>query len=158
MKKVCLVLVLFAFTTLVNAQEIKKVKAAEVVKMINESTTPLIINFWATWCRPCVNELNYFEKVVDKFKDQNVKLVLISVDYPDYYNTVVSFVKSRGYKATVYWLDEQETSVIQSSIDKGFEGVIPATLMVNKAKNYRVFHSGQLTENTLKKEIEKLVK
>jgi len=158
MIKIFLIVALIATTTLVNAQEIKKVKADTVVKMINESTKPLIINFWATWCRPCVNELTYFEKVVDKFKDKNVELILISVDYPEDYERVVSFVKAKGYKVKAYWLDEQETNVIQTKIDKGFEGVIPASLFVNKATNYRKFHSGQLTENGLKKEIEKLIK
>ena len=158
MKKVLLIGILLVFTTLVDAQEIKKVKATDIVKMINESTTPLIINFWATWCRPCVNELNYFEKVVDKFKNKNIKLILISLDYPDDYERLISFVKTKGYNATVYWLNEEETNVIQTKINKGFEGVIPATLMVNNAKNYSVFHSGQLTENTLKKAIEKLIK
>ena len=158
MKKIFLIVALIAAATLVNAQEIKKVKADAVVKMINESTEPLIINFWATWCRPCINELNYFEKVVDKFNDKNVELILISVDYPEDYERVVSFVKAKGYKVKAYWLDEQETTVIQTKIDKGFEGVIPASLFVNKATNYHKFHSGQLTENGLKKEIEKLIK
>ncbi len=153
-----LMVALVAATTLANAQEIKKVKATDVVKMIEVSSSPLIINFWATWCRPCVNELNYFEKVVDKFKDKNVQLILISLDYPEDYERMVSFVKSKGYKVTVYWLDEQETSVIQTKIDRGFEGVIPASLFVNNATKYKSFHSGQLTENGLKKEIEKLVK
>lgn len=153
-----LMVALIATTTLVNAQEIKKIKATDVVKMINESTTPLIINFWATWCRPCVNELKYFEKVVDKFKDKNVRLVLISLDYPDDYETVISFVKAKGYNATAYWLNEEETSIIQTKIDKGFEGVIPASLFVNNTTQYRKFHSGQLTESQLKKEIEKLIK
>jgi thiol-disulfide isomerase/thioredoxin len=158
MKKMFLIVALVAATTLVNAQEIKKVKATEVVTMIEKSTNPLIINFWATWCPPCVRELNYFEKVINKFKDKNVELVLISLDYPEDYEKIISFVKAKGYKAKVDWLDEQETSVIQSKIDEGFEGVIPASLFVNKATNYRKFHSGQLTESGLKKEIEKLVK
>ena len=158
MKKILLGILLLAGAFQLNAQEIKKVKADAVVKMIETSSNPLIINFWATWCRPCVNELNYFEKVVDKFKDKNVELVLISVDYPEDYERVASFVKTRGYKVKVYWLDEQETSVIQSKIDGGFEGVIPASIFINKATKYRTFHSGQLTESTLKKEIEKLIR
>ena len=95
-----------------------------------------------------INRKN-FEKVVDKFKDKNVELVLISVDYPEDYERLASFVKARGYKVKVYWLDEQETSVIQSKIDSGFEGVIPASIFINKATKYRTFHSGQLTESTL---------
>jgi peroxiredoxin len=158
MKKIFLLVAFTAAITLLDAQEITKIKAADVVKMIDTTTSPLVINFWATWCRPCVNELNYFEKVIDKFKDKNVKLVLVSLDFPEDYERLPSFVAAKGYNATIYWLNEPETSVIQTKIDKGFEGVIPATLMINKTTHYRKFHSGQLTENMLKKEIEKLIK
>jgi thiol-disulfide isomerase/thioredoxin len=158
MKKILLLVALIVATTLVNAQEIKQIKAADVVKMIDTTTSPLVINFWATWCRPCINELKYFEKVIDKYQDKNVKLILVSLDFPEDYERLPDFVAAKGYNATVYWLNEPETSVIQTKIDRGFEGVIPATLMINKATRYRKFHSGQLTENMLKKEIEKFVK
>ena len=157
MKKMFLMVSLIAATTLVNAQEIKKVKATDVVKMIETSSNPLIINFWATWCPPCVNELKYFEKVVNQFKDKNVELILISMDYPEDYAKVAPFVAKKGYKVKVYWLDEQETSVIQTLVDKGFEGSIPFSIFSNKATKYRSSHSAQLTESGLKKEIEKLI-
>jgi thiol-disulfide isomerase/thioredoxin len=158
MKKILLLVAVIVVTTVVTAQEIKKIKAADIVKIMDTTTSPLVINFWATWCRPCVNELNYFEKVIDKFKDKNVTLILVSLDFPEDYAKLPSFVAAKGYNAIVYWLNEPETSVIQTQIDNGFEGVIPATLMINKVTSYRKFHSGQLTANTLKKEIEKLVK
>jgi thiol-disulfide isomerase/thioredoxin len=158
MKNAFLIVALVIATNFANAQEIKKIKATDVVKMIDSTKHPLIINFWATWCGPCVNELRYFEKVVHKFEEQNVELILVSLDYPEDYNKVAAFVNKKGYKVTVYWLDEQETSVIQSTIDRGFEGSIPFSIFSNKATTHRVSHSGQLTESTLKKEIEKLVK
>ncbi len=157
MKKVILGILLLT-TVFVNAQEIKKIKAKEVVALMENATHPIIINLWTTWCGPCVNELRYFEKVVDKFKGDDVELILISLDYPEDYAKVAPFVNKKGYKATVYWLDEQETSVIQTVIDRGFEGSIPFSIFSNKATNYRSSHSAQLTENQLKKEIEKLIK
>ncbi len=158
MKKIFLVVAIIASSHLVNAQEIKKVKAADIVKMMDTTNHPIVINLWATWCGPCVNELKYFEKVVDKFKDNNVELVLISLDYPEDYTKVAPFVNKKGYKATVYWLDEQETSVIQTLVDRSFEGAIPFSIFSNKATKYRAAHSAQLTESGLKKEIEKLIK
>lgn len=158
MKKILLGILLLVATTITNAQEIKKVKAAEVVKLLDTTHHPLVINLWTTWCGPCINELKYFEKVIDKFKDNNVELILISLDYPEDYAKVAPFVAKKGYKVKVYWLDEQETSVIQTVVDKGFEGSIPFTIFSNKATNYRAAHSSQLTESGLKKEIEKLIK
>ncbi|MFY7964624.1 MAG: TlpA family protein disulfide reductase [Chitinophagaceae bacterium] len=158
MKKVLLITALFTYASMVNAQEIKKIKATDVVKILDTTNHPLVINLWTTWCGPCVNELRYFEKVVDKFKDQNVELVLISIDYPEDYAKVAPFVAKKGYKVKVYWLDEQETTVIQTVIDRGFEGSIPFSIFSNNATKYRFSHSAQLTENQLKKELEKLVK
>lgn len=158
MKKILLGILLFAASTLVNAQEIKKVKAVDIVKMMDTTTHPLVINLWTTWCGPCVNELKYFEKVVDKFKDNYVELILISLDYPEDFAKVAPFVAKKGYKVKVYWLDEQETSVIQTVVDRGFEGSIPFSIFSNKATKYRAAHSAQLTESGLKKEIEKLIK
>lgn len=158
MKKIYLVVALIAATTFANAQDVKKIKATDIVKMMDTATHPLVINLWTTWCGPCVNELKYFEKVIDKFKDNNVELILISLDYPEDYQKVAPFVTKKGYKVKVYWLDEQETSVIQTVVDRGFEGSIPFSIFSNKATKYRAAHSAQLTESGLKKEIEKLIK
>ena len=41
-----------------------------------------VINFWATWCAPCVKELPYFEEVNKEFKDKNTEVILVSLDFP----------------------------------------------------------------------------
>jgi len=108
MKKIFLGILLLAASTLVNAQEIKKVKAVDIVKMMDTTNHPLVINLWTTWCGPCVNELKYFEKVVDKFKDNNVELILISLDYPEDFAKVAPFVAKKGYKLKVTgWMNKK---------------------------------------------------
>jgi len=54
MKKAYVVLGLILLTATGYGQDIKKVKITELEKMLAESKTPLIINFWATWCMPCI--------------------------------------------------------------------------------------------------------
>ena len=45
------------------------------------SDTLYVVNFWATWCKPCVAELPHFEELYEKYKDQKVKVLLVSLDF-----------------------------------------------------------------------------
>jgi thiol-disulfide isomerase/thioredoxin len=152
--------VLFSFLWLhVIAQPVKKVSMDEVIAIIDSSKTPIVVNFWATWCGPCVEELPFLEKQVQAFKDKNVKLLLVSLDFEDDYEKVLPrFSKKMKLKGEVVWLNETDASEFCPKIDKKWEGVIPVTLMVNKATRFRKFFVGGLTEKQIEKALKDLTK
>ncbi|MDI9366385.1 MAG: TlpA disulfide reductase family protein [Flavobacterium sp.] len=157
MKKISLILLAALLASSVSfSQTIKKVKITDVLKMADTATSPLVINFWATWCGPCVNELKWFEKTIAEY--QNVNILLVSLDYgEDYPNAIAKFAKIKGYKAPIVWLNETDANMFCAKVDKRWQGTIPVTLMVNNAKGYREFYDHQLPEAQLKIALNKLV-
>lgn len=130
----------------------------EVVQMIDTSKTPMVINFWASWCKPCVQEIPWFEKSIATFKNKNIQLVLVSLDFKsDYPKTLTQFVKKKAFSSKVLWLNETNADYFCSLIDSSWSGNIPATLMVNNAKEYRQFFDRQLPEARLLLELNQLV-
>lgn len=157
MKQLVLAIGLLLGTVTLQAQAIPKMKIAELVKMIDTSSAPLVVNFWASWCGPCVREIPWFEKQVTAFKAKGVKMVLVSLDFADDYpKTIAAFAKKNGYKSPIIWLDETNADVFCSAIDKSWDGAIPVTLMVNNKKKYRQFFNHQLPEERLVIELRKL--
>ncbi|MDE3144612.1 MAG: TlpA family protein disulfide reductase, partial [Bacteroidota bacterium] len=147
-----------AMTNFISAQQIKKVKIDDVLKMIDTTASPLVINFWASWCKPCVHEIPWFEKTMEAFKTKGVKLILVSVDYKDDYpKWLTKFVNEQHYQSTIFWLDETDANMFCPKIDRSWEGTIPVTLMVNNKKHYRQFYDQQLPEPRLKLELQKLI-
>ncbi|MCW3088676.1 MAG: hypothetical protein JWQ78_2062 [Sediminibacterium sp.] len=157
MKKILVILLILACSHYsVSAQEIKKIKMSELVKMIDTSSTPLIVSFWASWCAPCIREIPWFEKNVAA-SDKKVKLLLVSIDFADDYpKTLSAFAKKNGYRSEIVWLNETNADEFCPQIDKSWDGAIPATLMVNNKTQYRQFFGQQLPEQKFVLELQKL--
>ncbi len=106
-------------------------------RISNGKDTTFIINFWATWCGPCVAELPNFEKLHAAYPSNKVKIILMSVDYQSKLNTaLIPFIKKHGLKNEVFLLNEKDQQEYINRIDSSWSGSIPATLFIkgNKRK------------------------
>lgn len=94
----------------VSAQNIPEIKSDELLNRINNGgDTTFVVNFWATWCAPCVKELPLFEEINTKYADQNIKVLLVSVDFKkDVQNKLKTFIDKRLLKSEVLYLDEND--------------------------------------------------
>lgn len=98
-----------------------------------QNDTTYVINFWATWCAPCVKELPYFEQLNKKYKGEKVKVILVSLDFPkSYEKRLLPFVKKKGLKSDVILLDDPDSNSWIGKVDKNWSGAIPATIIYNK--------------------------
>ncbi|MET0635150.1 MAG: TlpA disulfide reductase family protein [Chitinophagaceae bacterium] len=145
------------FAAILNAQP-RKVKITELEQLIRDSNHPLIVNFWATWCMPCIEEIPYFQKAVLANKKDSLELILVSLDMKDDYPSVIeNFIIRRNITNRVLWLDESDADYFCPRIDPRWSGSIPATLMVNPRTGYRRFYEQQLTEKQLTTAISELL-
>ncbi len=157
-KNIILIATFFLVTNVAFSQPIKKVKIADVLRMADTSSVPIVMNFFATWCKPCVQELPWFEKTVPNYKGKEVKLLLVSLDYAeDYPKNLASFARKNNIASQIVWLDESDPNSFCPKIDKRWEGTIPVSLMINKATNFRAFFDHQLPEGQLKLALDKLI-
>ncbi|WP_308813188.1 TlpA disulfide reductase family protein [Aestuariibaculum sp. M13] len=89
-----------------------------------------VINFWATWCVPCVKELPYFEQLQNAYADKNVEVLLVSLDFPHQYDTKLKpFIKERKIKSEVVALDDADMNSWIPKVDESWSGSIPATII-----------------------------
>jgi len=103
-----------------------------------------IVNFWATWCKPCIKELPYFEEIGSELSDK-VDITLVSLDFGNQLDTRVKpFIKKKELESRVVLLDDPKSNVWIDLVDKSWSGAIPATVFYkgDKRKFYeKEFHS-----------------
>jgi thiol-disulfide isomerase/thioredoxin len=153
MKRSFVLSIFLVVTSFCFSQEIKKIKISDLEKTIKESTTPLIVNFWATFCLPCIEEIPYFQKLVMKHKKDGVKLLLVSLDLKEDYAKIKPLAAKRKFTAPIVWLNETNADYFCPKVDTSWSGSIPATLFINNKTGYRKFQEEQIKEEQLEKEI-----
>ncbi len=110
-----------------------------------DNDTTYLINFWATWCSPCVAELPYIEALNETFKDKKYKNILVSLDFKKQIDTkLIPFLNTKKIKSDVVVLLDGKSSKWIDRVDPEWSGAIPITIIYNKKKRLfmeRQFHS-----------------
>jgi len=159
MRAVILFFVLINCFSRVCSQSIPFIKKDEIVRWKNSSSdTIYVINFWATWCKPCVEEIPIFEKLNSTYASKNVKVILVSNDFKRLVDTKLKpFVLKNKLRSQVVFIDEATPNDWIDLVDKSWSGAIPATLIVSASRNYEMFFERQVSFDELKIEIDKLL-
>lgn len=110
-----------------------------------------VVNFWATWCKPCVKELPYFETIREKYSNEDVKVILVSLDFPEQKERLTHFIEKRNIQSEVVFLDDGDANSWIPKIDVSWTGAIPATIIYTKEK--RSFYEGSFTYKELEEEL-----
>ena len=114
------------------------------------SDTTYIINYWATWCGPCVKELPYFEEAYSQLQGTKIKLMLVSLDFLKQIDSHLKpFIEKHGYSGEMWLMKDRNFDAWLERVDPSWSGAIPATLVLKGDK--RAFKEGefQSTEDIL---------
>jgi thiol-disulfide isomerase/thioredoxin len=148
------------FLTVLNAkgQEVVKWKLEDLNSAISKADKPTVFNFWATFCKPCLQELPYFQELVKKYDSSGVQLVLISLDLPEAYpQKIRTFARQHQFSAALKYLDETNADVFCPAVDSTWSGSIPASLFINNKTGYRKFFEVQLTRQNFEAELNRMI-
>ena len=137
---------LFSFTNPSNIRILNFNQFEPSLHLSNDTT--YVINFWATWCPPCRKELPAFEKLNKTYQNKPVKVVLVSLDFPNQVkSSLIPYIEKNKLKSEVLLLNDPDANSWIDKVNKSWSGSIPATLVYNKDK--RIFNEGSLTYTKL---------
>ncbi len=154
-QKILLMLLVLLPGTISTAysQQIEYIKVPDLEKILGNTDNKLyVINFWATWCAPCVAELPSFQKVSGDYDKSRVRFIFISLDFPSQIEKqLIPFLKKNKIDQEVAVMMETDANLWIDKVDPSWQGNIPSTLFFNNARKIRLFHPEALDEQGLRK-------
>ena len=149
---IIIIILLTGSLSSLTAQKIEKIGVPELEKILSSPEDVLhVVNFWATWCPPCVTELPYFEKLSKEYEAKEVKFILISLDFPSQIESrLIPFLKTNKITADVRFMTNIDYNSWIEKVDSSWQGNIPVTLFFNNAGKVRYFHPSEVTEKELR--------
>ncbi len=152
-KKKILIISLIFLTCIAKSQTVSSVyKINDLLNRIKSNDTTYIVNFWATWCKPCVQELPAFDSLLTLTKNTPTKIILVSLDFKEDIETKVNpFLSKKNINCQVVLLDEINGNDYINKISEKWSGAIPVTLIKNDRNTN--FVENKVTFNELNKQI-----
>ncbi len=143
-------LLLFTASSL-RAQNWQSLKMdALEARMSKGADTVYVVNFWATWCAPCVRELPHFDQLQKSYNGKPLKVLLVSVDAPARAKAALNgFLSRREVSSEVLHLNESKPHEFIDRVAPEWSGSIPATLIIHHKTSRRAFHEGEMSEAEL---------
>lgn len=160
MKIPAILLILFFAVTYTFSQEVKTIVSTDEYQQVLDSNKGkvILVNFWATWCPPCVKEFPELVKLQKNYRDKDFVLLFVSLDDKgDYDSKLIPFLKKHGVDFTSYFGNFGNPETIMNYVDKSWQGEIPYTGIYNKKGKLVKTFLGSKTYEQFETEVEKLL-
>ena len=152
--KAAFAILLMSICSAVFGQQANIVKLSKLQQLTREQSDKIqVINFWATWCGPCIKELPLFETLNSENHEVKVTLVSLDLELDPNPEKVYKFISRKKIQSDVWLLDEPDANTWIDKVEKTWSGSLPATLVVNTRTGKRTFVARELKEGELEKMI-----
>jgi len=132
--RICIFLLLLPALS-ARSQTFPAQTAHELMAHTGAGDTVYVVNFWATWCAPCVKELPVFDTLQRMYESRPVRIILVSLDFPeDYRERLPAFVARKKPLPRIVWLNETNANKFIPEIDDRWSGAIPATMIISRGE------------------------
>lgn len=151
--KVAFISLFFPFFLRGNQVPVVNVEQLQTYAAHKNNDTLYIMNFWATWCDPCVKELPVFQQEYKKYSRHKVKMIFVSLNSLKEIGKVQSFVNEHIPESLVLLLNGGNPNDWIDKIDSSWSGTLPATVMYKFGEKV-YFREGDFTSESLGKVIQ----
>jgi len=132
LKARCAILALLA-ASIGAQQKLSPVDEAGYRAILKSNTgTVLLVDFWATWCAPCRQEMPLLSRLESRLKDKRFRLVTISADEPEQDPVAIEFLKKSGVTGAAYLRRAKDDDKFINSVDAKWSGALPALFLYDR--------------------------
>jgi thiol-disulfide isomerase/thioredoxin len=137
--------------------EIRTVNAKQVRALLDDSKgNVVVLNFWATWCPPCVREFPALIKAYEQYHDKGVNMYAVSMNSPEEKAEIDEFLQTHKPPFPILLKDAQDETFNEAML-KGWFGEMPMTLVFDTAGKRVLAHSAEITFAELSSKLDPLL-
>lgn len=118
----------------VASEPVTVVRSGEVEAMLRGARgRVVVVNLWATWCKPCVEEMPYLARFYREYRPKDVAFFALSVDAPDDIAAVRRFHEEQDLPFPVHIVDERDPDALGKVIQTELSGAVPVTIFYDRS-------------------------
>lgn len=144
-------------TSTAPATQIRTVTATQIRALVDDRKGKVVVvNFWASWCPPCMREFPAIIKVYEQYHDKGLEMFAVSLNAPEDMADIEEFVRTTKPPFPIYLADAQDEAFAQGVLED-WSGEMPMTLVFNTTGQRVLAHRSELTYEELSSKVEALL-